>query len=136
MTGVNFSHDQSLRATGEAPRSAQQCTLETHPNPSIREVEGGRAHGLAPLCRTRLDPGGVGVGLALHSSGPAETRGRQAAPLRRAGCRRIGDAEVELTERGSSEYLARCINEKRRMVSANCFGRTRSVVVGLLTSDS
>ncbi|SPE24325.1 hypothetical protein SBA2_180017 [Acidobacteriia bacterium SbA2] len=35
------------------------------PNPSIREVEGGRAHGLAPLCRTRLDPGGVGVGLAL-----------------------------------------------------------------------
>jgi len=60
------------------------------PNPSIREVEGGRAHGLAPLCRRRLDPGGVGVGLALPSSGPAETRGRQAAPLRRAGYRRIG----------------------------------------------
>ncbi|SPE26387.1 exported hypothetical protein [Acidobacteriia bacterium SbA2] len=32
----------------------------------------------------------VGVGLALPSSEPAETRGRQAIPLQRDGCRRIG----------------------------------------------
>ncbi|SPE22146.1 hypothetical protein SBA2_10084 [Acidobacteriia bacterium SbA2] len=70
-----------------------QVTLQSH-NPSIRAVAGGGAHGLAPLRRTRLNPGGVGVGLALPSSGPAKMRGRQAAPLRRGGYQRIGAAHI------------------------------------------
>ncbi|SPE32554.1 hypothetical protein SBA2_680026 [Acidobacteriia bacterium SbA2] len=91
------------------------------PNPSIREVEGGRAHGLAPLCRTRLDSGGVGVGLALPSSGPAETRGRQVAPLRRAGYRRVegqasgGDVLNARWPGGSrSKLLSACGSQPRR----------------------
>jgi len=72
-----------LIATGKKVAEPRAVTL--FPNPSIREVEGGRAHGLAPLCRTRLDPGGVGVGLALPSSGPAAppTAGRLSTEWRR-----------------------------------------------------
>ena len=36
------------------------------------------------------DPGGVGVGLALPLSRPAEMRGRQAVPLQRGDYRQIG----------------------------------------------
>ncbi|SPE31671.1 hypothetical protein SBA2_630003 [Acidobacteriia bacterium SbA2] len=39
---------------------------------------------------------GVGVGLALASSGPAEMRGRQAVPLRRDVDQRIGDGPESL----------------------------------------
>jgi hypothetical protein len=38
----------------------------------MRKVEDGRAHGHAPLRRTPLGPAGVGVGLALPTSGPAK----------------------------------------------------------------
>jgi hypothetical protein len=44
---------------------------------------------------TLPDPGGVGVGLALPSSGRAEKRGRQAVPLRRGRYRQIGDYTIE-----------------------------------------
>ena len=39
----------------------------------------------------RFDPRGVGVGLALPASGPAEMRGQPAVPLQPDGSRRIGE---------------------------------------------
>ena len=77
------------RAASPLPRQTE--LVWRFPNPSIREVEDGKAQGLVPLRRRPLEPGGVGLG--GPSSGPAEMRGRQAVPLRRIGYGRIGAPE-------------------------------------------
>ena len=100
MTGIDFftpfparnafalaGRVTQLRILQEIQEQRSACTQvqggrRALANPLISEVEGDRTHGRAPLPCTRLNPGGVGVGLALPSSGPAEMRGRQAVPLR------------------------------------------------------
>jgi hypothetical protein len=87
---VPYSVPPSVRHAMTSPtRLDFNVTLGGFPQSALREMGCGRAHSLAPVSRVQPDPGGVGVGLALPTSWPAKTRGRQAVPLRRLSYRPI-----------------------------------------------